>query len=448
MANVTVSGTDGTPMSIPWSSKDSAAIAQAALSGVTNLVGSGDMGITNYAKGDRLSPGDLTYSGISVTVPGTTLFNSIPDNNAFLSVDGSATLAAIGGSARTTVVSGAHSSLVYYNNSESATILLGGGCNYIAQNADSVTAVINVAGSATLGIGGAIIDAHQGAATINLSSNAVVNLRAGGTNLVHARAGTELLQIGGTSTVPVTVTGTPGSKVELLNQNSTFIEPGAGNFILIPGSTGTATLFGGTRTFGGTSHAAPAFTGSATVLGGTGYYEGGSAGNNILFSSTVNGATTLIGGGNNDYLASFASGDSLVGGAGSDFMVGWNTTGSGNKFVSGGGSDSIFGSATGNNVIGFGADTTLAYGQHHAIDALTGNTYFQAKDGGTSTIGDFLVGYDVFSLSLSSSSTGHNIGVRNIASDGSGGTIATLTDGSTITFLHATVTGNDFKTTT
>jgi hypothetical protein len=448
MSNVTVSGTDGTTVSIPWSSTDSAAIAQAALSGVTGLVGAGEMTIATYAAGDSLSSGDLAYSGISVTVPGTTLFNSVPDNNAFLSVDGSATVAAIGGGAPTTVVSGAQSSLVYYNNSEHATILLGGGCNYIAQNADSVSAVINVAGSATLGIGGAVIDAHQGSATINLSSNAVVNLEAGGSNLIHARAGTELLQIGGTSTVPVTVTGASGSQVEMLNQNSAFIEPGAGNFILLPGSTGTATLFGGTRTFGGTTYTGHAFTGSATVLGGTGYFEGGSAGNNILFSSTVNGATTLIGGGNNDYLASFASGDSLVGGAGSDIMVGWNTTGSGNTFISGGGSDTIFGSATGNNVIGLGADTTLAYGQHNTIDSLTGNRYFQAKDGGTSTIGDFLVGYDVFSLSLSSSSTGQNIGVKNIESDGSGGTRATLTDGSTITFLHAIVTANDFKTTT
>ena len=191
------------------------------------------------------------------------------------------------------------------------------------------------------------------------------------------------------------------------------------------------------------------------MFGGTGYYQGGTAGDNILLSSTLSGSTTLIGGGNNDLLGSYASDNTLIGGSGNEVLVGANTVGTGNDFISGNGSgtDTIWGSGTGNNTIGFGSDTTYAYGQHGlGGGALTGNVYYQAAAGGVDNIGDFLPGYDVFSLTRSTIAEGAAVSVTGLtyysAASGSpfgqAGTQATLSDGSTINFVNANVTKSNF----
>ena len=378
-------------------------------------------------------------SGVGVTV-------ALEDQN-------DPTVAAVGGA-----------DLVFVNNSI-ADVLIGGGYGYIAQGSATAQAVINVQGSDTFGVGGAIIDASQGATTVNLFENSADIVQTGGQILINAEVGTEILELTGASTVPATITGATGSTLWLLNQSNAFINPGDGNILILPGSTGSATLFGGTLTTSSGNVTAPAFTGSATVLGGTGYYQGGSAGNNILTSSTVEGATTLVGGdtvpgatdilesfgagnellagpgsallvaeasfdtliggpgtnllysyaSNNDLiggsgsatLVSFTSGDTLIAGSGNDVLIGQSTLG-GNNFVSGSGSDTVLGTVTGNNTIGFGSGNTLAFGQHglSSIAPYTSNVYYQAAGGvgAVDNIGDFLPGSDVFSLSLSADS--------------------------------------------
>ncbi len=454
--DVTVLGSDGGTITIPISSGDNAQLAQQALDPLNQLISTGELSFFNATVTGSITipAGSGSVSGVEVTVPGLIFMDTLPANNKFLYVNGSNTTVAAIGSTDPTVVSGDGSTLVYYNNSTDAEIFLGGGENYIAENVSTSGAVINVDGSDTFGIGGAVIDAHLGSTTVNLFNNSASAIEAGGNISINAQSGTELLALTGSPSVPVTITGSAGSTLWLVNQANAFIEPGAGNILILPGSTGTATLFGGTGSFGGATISAADFTGSATVMGGTGYYQGGSAGDNILLSSTVNAATTLIGGGNNDILASDASGNTLIGGAGAENLIGVNTIGSGNDFIGGSGADTIWGSVTGNNTIGFGADSTLAYGQHAAASVgYTGNVYYQAAAGGVDNIGDFLPGTDVFSLTQSAiAENGGAVSVTGLQYDapgstspfGTDGTQATLSDGSTINFLHSDVTKSSF----
>ncbi len=455
--DVTVLGSDGSTISIPISSDVNAQLAQQALGPLNQLISTGELSLFNATITGAITipAGSGSVSGVEVTVPGVTFMDTLPGNNKFLYVTGGNNTVAAIGSTDPTVVSGDGSTLVYYNNSADAQIFLGGGENYIAENVSTSGAVINVDGSDTFGVGGAVIDAHQGSTTVNLFNNSANAIEGGGNILINAQSGTELLALTGSPDVPVTITGSADSTLWLVNQASAFIEPGAGNILIMPGSTGSATLFGGTGSFGGATISAADFTGSATVMGGTGYYQGGSAGNNFLLSSTVSGATTLIGGGNNDILASFASDNTLFGGLGNEVLIGANTSGTGNDFISGSGADTIWGSATGNNTIGFGADSTLAYGQHGtATLGYSGNLYYQAAAGGVDNIGDFLPGTDVFSLTLTASAenvaavtvTGLQYYAPGSTSPfGTDGTQATLSDGSTINFLHSDVTKSSFS---
>ena len=409
MSDVTVAGPSGTPITIPVTSTGNQALTQAALSAISDQITaglkSGTLTLTQVSTpgAETIPAGSGSTSGaviVGAASSGGALYElTVPTNFGFLLASGDVTVtAAPAGDPTIAAVGGAD---LVFDNSSFASILLEGGQSYIAQMVSTASAVIDVQGSDTFGVGGAVIDAQLGSTTVNLYNNSASNIETGGNILVTAQAGTEVLELSGASTVPVTISGTASSDLWLLNQANAFIEPGAGSILIIPGSTGSATLFGGTATFGGKTFKAPAFTGSATVFGGTGYYQGGAAGNNVLLSSTVAGATTLIGGGNNDLLASYASGNTLIGGSGNEVLVGANTTGTGNDFISGTGSDTIWGSGSGNNTIGFGSDSTFAYGQHGTGGPLTGNVYYQAAGGGVDNIGDFLPGKDVFSLSLS-----------------------------------------------
>jgi hypothetical protein len=463
MSDVTVTGPSGTPITIPVTSSGNAALAGAALAAISVDIASGAISLVAVPS-PPAGGGQVTISGgdgtgqVGFIITGTATGGGglyelvLPANFGAAVISGDVTVAAVGQNDPTIAAVGG-ADLVFYNNSF-AKILIEGGAGYLAEGNATATGVFDIQGSDTLGIGGAVIDAHLGATTVNLYNNSLTNIETGGKVLVTAAAGTEVLGLTGASTVPVTITGAEGSNLWLINQANAFIEPGAGNILIIPGSTGSATLFGGTASFGGETITAPAFTGSATVFGGIGYYQGGTAGDNLLLTSTLSGATTLIGGGNNDSLASFASGNTLIGGSGNEVLIGANTTGAGNDFISGTGSDTIWGSMTGNNTIGFGSDTTLAYGQHGlGSGPLAGNVYYQDLAGGVDNIGDFLPGKDVFSLSLSAGA--ENAGPITVTSlqyyapgsaspFGSDGTQATLSDGSTINFLHADVTKSSF----
>ncbi len=474
MSDVTISGPGGSTIaiSITNTTADNIALTQSFLSVVSDEISAGlasgqlqlaevtTPGAINIAAGTGSSSGAIVNSST-----GGGLYELIvPSNFAFLVASGVGVTVALEDVADPTVSAIGGADLVFVNNSF-ADVLVGGGYGYIAQGSSTAKAVINIQGSDTFGVGGAIVDASKGATTVNLYENSANIIETGGQVLINAQVGTEILELTGATTVPATITGTAGSTLWLLNQSNAFINPGAGDVVILPGSTGSATLFGGALSNGGTGIAAPLFTGSATVFGGTGYYQGGSAGNNVLITSTVAGATTLVGGstvpGATDILESFGasdqliagpgsalliaeasfdtllggqgtnllysysssndliggsgsatliaftSGDTLTAGSGADVLIGQSTLG-GNSFVSGSGSDTILGNVTGNNTIGFGSGNTLAFGQHglSSIGPYTSNVYYQAA-GGTAAvdnISDFLPGSDVFSLSLSADS--------------------------------------------
>jgi Ca2+-binding RTX toxin-like protein len=349
-------------------------------------------------------------------------------------------------------VGGDTSSVIFVNDDTSSvpsSIFLGGGNNYVGEGSSVASAVINVdgssvsaLGSATTGLGGAYIDGSQGYTTVNLYNNAFVYLNTGsvaagiGHDVVVAQSGTaEILGIGGSSTVPVTVTATAGSTLYVDNDATAFIAPGAGNVILSAGTTnlGQATLFGG--------------SGSDTVFGGgnggnqeDGYFQGGTGGNNIIVSSTVSGATTIVGAGNNNLLGTFANKDLVIAGSGNNNTLAAWGNGTGDTLIGGAGTDTIFGSTAGDTYIGFGSGSAVASG----FDG--GNTYFQAAAGGVDTITDFLPGSDVFSLTLSAKYENvASITVTNITTLGASGTQVTLSDNSTIDFLNVKVTNSNFS---
>jgi hypothetical protein len=417
----------GITVSVPFTSTQNFALAQAALNAVTIT---GGVYAPTTASTNASAPGGT--QAVVVSVGGSTYFNSLPSTTTLLIADGSnQTVAAIGGTGPITVEGGTNSSVVFHNNSTApgAQIFLGGGNNYVSEDSANASAVINVdgsyetlpqavAGNSTVGLGGAFIDAHQGSTTVNLYANSNANVVLGGNDLINvepstvAGGSTDLLAITGSSTVPATITAGSGSTLWLVDDANAFIEPAGGNVVILPNSTGSATLFGGTGTV-------PAFTGSASVYGGTGYFQGGTAGPNYLAASSLSGAdATLVGAGSSNL---------LVGGAGST------------------NNDLILGSTIGGNLIGFGAgaDTATGYDGNTSLTGLTGNTYFQAYADGTDTITDFLPGHDVFSLTMSGGYEGTPVSIVSITPAGTG-TQVVLSDGSRINFLNATVTRANF----
>ncbi|MDR3718379.1 MAG: hypothetical protein P4K98_06225 [Bryobacteraceae bacterium] len=456
MSETTVIGSPGSTVTIPYTSADSYAFGQAAniLTDVLNNATVPGNTVTAYTNGQTVSTGGaIVAEGTSVDIVGT-LLNSDTLFAAVNSGSGTNTIAAIGGTAQMTVISSGNTDLVFVNNSPSTTAYLGGGQNYFKENSSTAGADIYVAGAGTTAAqdsiyGGAIIDASQGNTTINLGNTSFTDVLTGGNVSIVANAGTETAEISGSSTVPVSISGTTGSTLDLLNNASAFITPGAGNIIIIPGSTGSATLFGGSATIGGVAVSAPAFTGSATVFGGLGYYQGGSGGSNILMSGTVAGATTLIGGADTsggDTLISYAGNNYLLGGTGNDIL--WDAAtvaGGGDTLIGAGGSDTLLGAQDGGNTIGFGSDTTFAYGYFNgsSTSALS-NTYYQAGADGFDVISGFRSGVDQFNLSLGAGSVG-GLTVSTLTSV-SAGTVAKLSDGTEIFFAGSTVVASDFKT--
>jgi len=433
----------GVVVTVPFTSSQNSSLAQLAL----DSLNAGTIPASAFyvpTVSDPNATVSATTQAVYVTVPGYTAFNALPSSTTLLTTDGNNTVAAIGSSSPTTVLGGENSSIVFINNDTNpavpSQIFLGGGNNYIAEGSSLASAVINVDGSTeTLpqaasgtsgpGLGGAYIDGSQGSTTVNMYANANVNMVLGGHDLINLVASTvnggstDLLAISGPSTVPATITAAAGTNLWLIDNANAFIEPAGGNVVIMPGGTGSATLFGGAASvFGGTG-TVPAFTGAATVYGGTGYFQGGTGGRNVLEASSISGASaTLVGGG---------SSNTLIGGASST------------------NNDSVLGSTVGGNVIGFGAgvDTAIGYGGNASTAGLTGNTYAQYFAGGTDIITDFKVGQDFFSLTWSSAFEGASTAITttSFTTLQGGGTEVKLSDGSKIDFLHVTVTQTSFS---
>jgi hypothetical protein len=448
MSGTTVTGNvGGITVSVPFTTTQNFDLAQQAFDSAITVVS------VAYAPTTTVTNGTVqdNVQAVIDTVPGVTSYSSLPNSVTLLVATGSGdTLSANGGNVPMTVEGGSGSTVVFVNNDTSSipsAVFLGGGNNLVREGSSLASAVINVDGSSVSGTssnnsgkGGAYIDGSQGYTTVNMYNNAQVflstsSIYAGtGHNVVVAESGSnEVLGIGGSSTIPVTVTANAGSTIFIQNDATAFITPGAGNVVLSAGSTnlGMATLFGG--------------TGSDTVFGGgnggnqeNGYFQGGSGGNNIIVSSTVSGATTIVGAGNNNLLGTFGNNDSVIAGSGNNnTLAAWGGA-TGDTLIGGAGTDTLFGSTSGHTDVGFGSGTNASE------EFAGGNTYFQAGAGGVDTINDFVPGSDVFSLTLSARY--ENVGsitITNTTAVGTG-TQVTLSDGSTINFVNVKVTSSNF----
>jgi hypothetical protein len=134
----------------------------------------------------------------------------------------------------------------------------------------------------------------------------------------------------GTTASSDTISGALGASVPLVYVDggagsTALINPTAGN-VTIVGGAGSETVFGSSAALGGGIVTAKAFTGSLTVINGKGYFAGGSAGDNVLGSSTL-GGSTLIGGGGGDVLTSNGPADELIAGSGSETLTASNSSG-------------------------------------------------------------------------------------------------------------------------
>ena len=437
-----------TALFVPFTSPANAAVAQQAVTRINTAVIAGVMEQVDWAGGSGVLPDPTdpaVIGGGVVTVGGGSNLGLLPSSYYALVNASPGIVAAIGGP-NTSVVSGSLGTLIYQNISSSAEIYLGGGNNLIKEAFPTSAAMINVdAGSSNaLGSGHTIIDASLGSSTINVFANALVDVIAGGNALVIAQPGNVVVGVTGPSTNPVTVMGGANtSMIYIPDGGSSFINPGAGNVVVIAGTGGSETVFGGSMMIGDVPMTGDPFTGSATVFAGTGYFQGGSAGNNIMETSTLPGVATLVGGGDGDLLNARAPDDLLVAGPGSALLFATQTTSEGDTFITGSGATTVIGAAGGNNTIEFGSGTSTVYGQHNAGGAgsITGNRYVIEANGGTHTIADFLLGIDVLDLA---SSVGQpspvDVSYFSTADKspfGQIGTQAVLSDGTTIIFLNS-----------
>lgn len=455
MANTTLSSVlGGITVHLPVSSDPSNTVAQAALDSLTSKVSSGSLNISAYNPLATIQGSTVqgTVPTAVVVQPLATIAGTTPalaqitlsgNNTEVVNTDTSGgTVAIISSTVSSTLIAGGGSNNVYINRSTMASVLLTGGNSYIANNDSTGTTNTTLTGGQSLGDGRAYIDASVGAANVTVGNNGLINANQGSTGSVNivAQQGTVVVAIsqpmGGSSTVAATVAGATvaGSRlIYIQNGGNAFINPNASDVVVLAGSnTGSETVAGG--------------SGSETVFGGRGMFTGGLAGGNVLLGSTVNGVTTLIGAGKSDTLIAQAGGDVLRAGSGTDVLAAIvnSTVTVGNTFITGSGVATVLGGITGNNTIGFGSGSALAYGQHGTVAAsLVGNTYNLYAAAGSDTIGDFVVGKDVFKIS-----TGYVGGATpavTVAGSTVGGAnlVVTLSDKTQITFVN----GSTFSTT-
>jgi hypothetical protein len=438
---VTLPGASGTSVSIVFNSSQVASLASnstndaLALLAQPTVPGLGAL-FQIYNNSGTTAPNPTYLGGLVISGTGG-YFGLLP--SGYLTVTDNATgqVVAVNVTTQDTTVYSATGGLAYGNVSGNNTVFLAGGANTIQEEfatsastvyLDSpvndwhngkVTGIDPLLGSATVyaqGGSGVEVFANAGQAVVN------VNASAGDVNLVGiSNADT----IAGTTTSTVTVNATAaGSIVDIAAFGGpAVINPGAANILILAGGSGTETLNAG--------------TGSVTVSSGPkGIFYGGSAGGNLLQSSTVAGSTTLFGGGSGDQLFAFASRTVLNAGPGNEtFATNGAASVSGVIFNLGGeassSSDTLYGSAGGADTVGLGAGTNAVnlYGAGaHSVSL--------AAAAGTDTLTGFKPGHDIFKL-----------GTASVTSNvyAAGNTSITLSDGTHLTFVGVNMKTSNFS---
>ncbi|MDE2199003.1 MAG: hypothetical protein KGJ41_08265 [Rhodospirillales bacterium] len=450
--NVTVLGGGGTTVTIPFTSAGNAAAAQSALSVLNPAIAGGIETVYQVVAGSQTVPVPGLLGMVVDTLNGAGSAASLgvvsSPNNALVDAGSAPLVAAIAGGGNWTVASGNNSSLAIMNaalGSQPTKVFFGGGFNAFSEapyvDFASASAVVNVDGSSTVAAntmnGGAVIVAPYGATTVNVFSNAIVDIVSVGSSasvVVNAEsvAGTpvfEAVQVdgGSSSAGVVTVNGAAGV-------NLTYIATSGPGFINPNGSD--VTINGGV---GAGSVTVAAGVTSLYAVNATGLLRGGSAGGNNIQSSTVAGVATLFGGGGNDKLELDGARQIAFAGNGANVIVSGQSASGADTITAGLGSGTLQGGLAGGNTINFGAGTYTLFGMHGAgITASNADIYNNLVGGGQYTIEDFYsqqfggAGFDKVLLGTAAVSS-----VTTVA--GTGGyssAVATLSDGTKITFQN------------
>ena len=447
MANVTVLGAGGATVTISLSSADNAAAAQTAANVVNKLTLSGIVDQQTWSGSGTLpAPGNV-LGGAIVSTAGNVGALSAQYISLAVNAPGNSTV--IGSSNfLSTVISGDSSNLTYGNLAPNGEIYLGNGKNVmlnfqgnakVAMTDGTLIAETDSDASTTLNLAGAI--------TV-LTSDLVGQ---SGKNTINLAAGSKAtVLVAGASTIPATVNAASGSLfVVSYDKGSAVINPGAANVTVVgalsTGSTVTGADYGGRVTlFGG--------TGSVVVANGQGEFTGGSAGKNVMFTSTVAGSATLIGGGGGDQLFALGSGQLIIAGAGKSTLSGLIASGP-NSFVVGNGFTTVFGGGGGgNNFIFSGLGSAEVDGRTFALPGKeVQNSYFNSdtdgndKTGGTFFISDFVTGVDKLLIAKADTATVTYFAPGAVGSPllSIGGTQVVVSSGTTYNFFESGALGQD-----
>ena len=382
MANVTVLGAGGATVTITLSSDQNAAAAQSAINFVNKLTANGIVDQRTWAGSGTLPAPANLLSGVIVSTAGDVGGTAVQDISIAVNAPGNSTV--IGSqNANVTVVSGDGSNFTYGNQSQGGKVFFG----------DSNSTLVNFAGNTdlTVGKGNYVLITDQGAITrVQPVADALIL-----TSDFGGKSGKNIIDVSGKATVfasgnslsAATINASAG-ELFLVNQalGSAFVQVGNANVTVV----GNATNLGGRSTVLGGA-------GKLTVASGQGEFTGGKAGGNLMFTSTVAGSATLIGGGSGDQLFAMGSGNLLIAGAGNETLSARNPGAGDNRFVVGNGFTTVFGAGQGGNTYFFsGLGSGLIEGRDEAAAGpATQNTYQDLNSpGGIHLVGDFLTGVD------------------------------------------------------
>lgn len=447
MANVTVLGAGGATVTISLSSADNAAAAQTAVNFVNKLTTNLIVDQQTWTGSGTLPAPQNLLGGAIISTPGNV--GALSAQYVSVAVNSAGNNTVIGPqNFNSTVVAGDSSNLTYGNLSQAGEIFFGNGSNVL----------LNFQGKANLTATGGtyvVLTDSDASTSINLAGKSTLLtsdlLGKSGGNTINLAAGSNAtLAASGASTIPATINAVSGSLfVGSFDKGSAIINPGAANVTVVGGLSSTSTVTGadnGGRVtlFGG--------TGSAVVSNGQGVFTGGTAGKNVMFTSTVAGSATLTGGGNGDILAAQGSGQLLIAGAGNSTLFGLSATGP-NSYIVGNGFTTVFGGGAGGNSYFFsGLGAAEVDGRLFALPGQAVQNTFRNFDvdgnnalGGTFFIADFLTGVDKLQIALADNATVTYFAPNAISSPmGSiGGTQVVVSSGATYNFFESGTLGQD-----
>jgi len=294
-------------------------------------------------------------------------------------------------------------------------------------NADGSTGSVTLVGLAT---GGSELTGGDGVTTITGYGNDTINGGLGSTTISTGAGGSVVtLSTLATSTMQDIVTSGGGDT----------IWAGYGTVMVIDSSTRGDMVFGQSAalTFINGSGASVLYAGCGTVLiqagVGGGVFYAGTGGNSLLTAGS--GKVVFYGGASGDVLtAAGAANDTLIAGAGSESLLGGTATG--NLVMLGGSGNDIMTAGAGHTdfTVGTGNDTITDRGLGDVITMIKGHA------GGLDLVNNFRVGTDELALIGYSASSATNA-INAQMSDGRGGTVLFLADGTRIDLVgitHAT----------